>query len=160
MGFVLFLVFFASSGLKFAVKTLFRREYRPDNYVYFSYKALQHEGGDQENIQIQAPFEASSKRGGKCKGNVLVRKRDYQYIFFTIMFFQNCLFFCFLLINFSGRKLDSDTDATGDEASFKVTMVDSSFLLCRSNKTSYNGGGIIKHLKVTSQISCVKLACV
>lgn len=88
--------FFASSGLKFAVKTLFRREYNPDNYVYFSYKALQHEGGDQENIQIQAPFDASSKKGGKTKGNVLVRKRDCQYIFFTIMFFQNYVcFFAF-----------------------------------------------------------------
>lgn len=34
------------------------------------YKALQDEGGDQENIQIQVPFEASSKKGGKTKGNV------------------------------------------------------------------------------------------
>lgn len=32
-------------------------------------------------------------------------------------------------MNLSGRKLDSDTDATGDEASFKVTMVDNSILL-------------------------------
>lgn len=32
-------------------------------------------------------------------------------------------------MNFSGRKLDSDTDATGDEASFKVTVVDNSILL-------------------------------
>lgn len=67
--------FFASLGLKFVVKTaLFKGEYTPDNY--FFYKALQNEGGDQENIQIQVPFEAPSKKGGKTKGNVLVRKSD------------------------------------------------------------------------------------
>lgn len=53
---------------------MFKREYKPDNY--FAYKALQDEGGDQENIQIQVPFEATSKKGGKTKGNVLVRKKD------------------------------------------------------------------------------------
>lgn len=48
--------------------------------------------------------------------------------FFKMMF---CFLFVFVFffINLSGRKLDSDTDATGDEVSFKVTMVDNSILL-------------------------------
>uniref|UniRef100_A0A674MJR8 SAFB-like, transcription modulator n=1 Tax=Takifugu rubripes TaxID=31033 RepID=A0A674MJR8_TAKRU len=37
-------------------------------------QALEDEGGDQENIQIPIPFEATPKKGGKTKGNLLVRK--------------------------------------------------------------------------------------
>lgn len=40
-------------------------------------------------------------------------------------------FFFVVLFNLSGKKLDSDTDATGDEASFKVTIVNISLLLYR-----------------------------
>lgn len=39
--------------------------------------------------------------------------------------------FFVVLFNLSGKKLDSDTDATGDETSFKVTIVNISLLLYR-----------------------------
>lgn len=96
-------------------------------HSYFFFKALEDEGGDQENIQIPIPFEATSKKGGKTKGNLLVRKVSKATYFLPNDGFPNS-FFCCVLFNLSGKKLDSDTDATGDEASFKVTMVKISLL--------------------------------
>lgn len=46
-------------------------------------------------------------------------------------------FFVFYL-TFSGKKLDSDTDATADEASFKVTIVNVSLLLYRPSVVTSN----------------------
>lgn len=71
-------------------------------------------------FKFQSHLRHHQRRVEKLKVIYLWERTSSQSIFVPNFF--KYFYFC-LVFNLSGRKLDSDTDATGDEASVKVTMV-------------------------------------
>lgn len=109
----------------------------------FKFKShLKHHQRKEEKLKVMYRWESGTKLTYFCN-----------YVFF----FKIMLFFVCFFNEPIGRKLDSDTDATGDEASFKVTMVDNSILLffCAVLTSHLLQWGGVKCLKITSQIPCV-----
>ena len=42
------------------------------NYLFCFFKAIEDEGGDPENFKTQPPTDASIRKGGKAKGNLVL----------------------------------------------------------------------------------------
>lgn len=67
------------------------------NYLSFFLKAIEDEGGDPENIQVQPPTDTPTRKGGKAKGKLAFdfncsdgSLSKFSFLFFQRLFISLC----------------------------------------------------------------------